>query len=86
VDLTDHADAIRLRRNANRRLARAFLNRAHDALRAGRPELAREALRRGLSLAPSEVSAFLRDPRFGVRMAALIVAPRLAGRLFRRPE
>ena len=37
----------RLRRLANARLGRAFLNRALDALHAGRPELARDALRRG---------------------------------------
>lgn len=86
ADLKDHADAIGLRRTATRRLSRGFLNRAHDALKAGRPELAREALRRGLRLAPSEVSACLRDLRFGARMAALLVAPRLAARLFSRPE
>jgi glycosyltransferase involved in cell wall biosynthesis len=84
VDLREHRDGNRLRRTATRRLARAFLNRAQDALHAGRLELAREALRRGLSLAPSQVSAFLRDPRFGIQMTAAMAAPRLAQRFFRR--
>lgn len=85
VDWKQHPDAPRWHRNATRRLARGFLNRAHDALRAGRPELAREALRRGLSLAPSVSSAFLRDPRLGLQMAAVALAPRLAGRWFGQP-
>ena len=84
VDLRDEPDADRRRRAATQRLARAFLNRAHDALRAGRSDLARQALRRGLGLAPSQVSAFLGDPRLGVQMASLALAPRLAGRLFFR--
>jgi hypothetical protein len=84
-DLKEHPDAVRLRRVATRRLARAFLNRASDALHAGRPELAREALRRGLSLAPSQFSTLLRDPRFGVQMAALTLVPRLAHKFSRAP-
>jgi GT2 family glycosyltransferase len=82
VDLKEHSDAERLRRTATRRLARAFLNRAHDALRAGRSDLARQALRRGLGLAPSQVSALLGDPRLALQMATLTLAPRVAERLF----
>jgi len=82
VDLKGQPGADSLRRTATRRLARAFLNRAHDALHAGRSDLAREALRRGLALAPSQVSALLRDPRLGIQMASLALAPRLAGWLF----
>lgn len=81
-DLKARPGADRLRRDANRRLARAFLNRAYEALRSGRTELARRALRRGVGLAPSLISAMVRDPRVGIRMATLAAAPRLAGRLF----
>jgi glycosyltransferase involved in cell wall biosynthesis len=84
VDLEEHPDAGRLRRGAARRLARAFLNRAHDALHAGRPDLARQALRRGLNLAPSQVATFVRDPRFGLQMATLTLAPGLARTIYRR--
>jgi hypothetical protein len=37
-----------------------------------------------MGLAPSLVSAMVRDPRVGIRMATLAAAPRLAGRLFGR--
>jgi glycosyltransferase involved in cell wall biosynthesis len=86
IDLNDRPDVDRLRRAANRRLARAFLNRAHDALRAGRPELARDALLRGFTRAPSLLGTILRHPRLCVQMATLAAAPRLAGRLFARGE
>jgi hypothetical protein len=82
VDLKHRPDAQQLRGAANDRLARAFLNRAHDALRAGRTELARDALRRGLRLRPQLVGTILRDPRLCIQMAALAIAPRLANRLF----
>ena len=71
-------------KGANARLGRAFLNRALDALHAGRPELARDALHRGLKQSPAVIRAILRDPRLAVQMAALAAAPRLAARLFAR--
>lgn len=76
IDLAQHPDARRLRRQSARRLARAFLNRAHDALGAGRRDLARRALRRGLGLAPSIALDGLRDPRLGLRMAGLALPAR----------
>jgi GT2 family glycosyltransferase len=82
IDLKEQADADCLRVTAKRRLARAFLTRAHDALLAGRTDLARVALRRGLKLAPSQAATFLADPRLGVQMATLVLAPALAGRIF----
>jgi glycosyltransferase involved in cell wall biosynthesis len=82
VDLRDRPDAEVLRRTANGRLARAFLNRAHEALHAGRTELARDALRRGVRRSPDLIATILRDPRLCIQMAALAAAPRLAGRLF----
>jgi hypothetical protein len=84
VDLKDRPDVDRLRRAAGARLARAFLNRAHDALRAGRIELARNALRRGVRLAPGLIATILNSPRLALAMATLAAAPRLAGRLFGR--
>jgi glycosyltransferase involved in cell wall biosynthesis len=84
ADLNGHPDRARLWRIANARLARAFLNRAHDALRSGRTELAREALRRGLRRSPGMIQSILRDPRLCIQMAALAAAPRLAARLFGR--
>jgi len=84
VDLKNRPDVDRLRRMANDRLGRAYLNRAHDALRAGRPELARDALRQGLRHAPGLIKTIVGDPRLAVQMATLTVAPRLAARLFAR--
>jgi glycosyltransferase involved in cell wall biosynthesis len=82
LDLKDHADLERLRRAAHGRLGRAFLNRAHDALGAGQPELAREALRRVFQHSPSLLMTILSDPGLCVEMAVLAAAPRLAARLF----
>jgi hypothetical protein len=82
IDLKERPDVDRLRRAANRRLGRAFLNRAHDALRAGRTELARQALARGLRRAPALVGTILSEPRLCVQMTTLALAPRLARRWF----
>ena len=84
LDLKDRADVAGLRHAANVRLGRAFLNRAHDALRAGLPELARGAMHRGFQYSPSLVKTILGDPRLCIQMAALSAAPRLAARLFAR--
>jgi hypothetical protein len=84
LDWKDRPDGAALRRSANALLGRAFLNRASDALHAGRPELARNALRRGLSRSPLLIGAILRDPRLCIKLAALATAPRLAAKLFRR--
>ncbi len=86
VDLEGRTDIRTLRRTANGRLARAFLNRAQDALRAGRTGLARDALRRAHRLSPSLIGMVARDPRLAVQMATLAVSPGLAGRLFTRRD
>jgi hypothetical protein len=83
-DWKDRPDFARIRHTANAHLGRAFLNRALDALHAGRPELARDALRRGLSRSPAVIKSILVDPRLAVQMAAVAAAPRLAARLFSR--
>ena len=84
VDWKDQPDVARCKRDAYRRLGRAYLNRAHDALRGGQPEMAREALRRGFECSPAVITAILRDPRLWFQMAALASAPKLAGRFFGR--
>jgi glycosyltransferase involved in cell wall biosynthesis len=83
VDLKDRDDVDQLHRLANDRLGRAYLNRAHDALRAGRPELARDALRQGFRLAPGLIKTIVADPKLALQMATLAAAPRLAARLFK---
>jgi glycosyltransferase involved in cell wall biosynthesis len=85
VDFEYHPDAARLLRNANARLARAFLNRADDALRAGLPDLAADCLRRATERSPGVIKTIVGDPRLCVRMGALAVAPRVAARFFTRP-
>lgn len=81
---SSHWPARRLRRDADRRLARAFLNRAHDALRGGDPALAIGCLKRAVGLSPRILGTVVRDPRLCVQMTALTVAPAIAGRLFSR--
>jgi len=82
VDLSDRPDAARLRRAADVRVARAFLNRAYDALHAGDSELARSCLRRAVRRSPAVITTVLANPRLGLQMAALAVAPKFAGRWF----
>jgi glycosyltransferase involved in cell wall biosynthesis len=82
TDWKDRSDVATLRRDANADLGRAWLNRALDALHAGRPELARKALYLGLERSPVVIKAMLSDPRLGIQMAAVAAAPRLATRLF----
>jgi glycosyltransferase involved in cell wall biosynthesis len=77
-------DARQLRRDADRRLARAFLNRAHEALHGGDPTLARRSLSRAVELSPRILGTIARDPRLCVSMTALAIAPGLADRLFAR--
>jgi hypothetical protein len=69
-------------RLVNLRLGRAYLNRAYDALHAGRTDLARRALGRSIRLAPSMMATLLADPRLALQMAALTIAPRLASRWY----
>lgn len=70
------------RRACRRSLARAYLNRAYDALQAGRIPLARQALGRSLRLAPSLVATILRDPRLAAQLTALTLTPGFAERWF----
>jgi glycosyltransferase involved in cell wall biosynthesis len=82
-DARDWPDRGSLRRAANRRLGRAFLNRAHDLLKSGDPALARACLMRGLGLSPCTFITITRDLRLAVQMTALAAAPGAAERLFK---
>jgi glycosyltransferase involved in cell wall biosynthesis len=64
-------------------LSRAFLNRAHEALRSGQVELAQKSLSRAWSLSSGKVlRTIATDPRLGVQMTTLGTAPGLAQRWF----
>ncbi len=64
------------RREADNRLARAFLNRAYVAFKQGDAILARRALVRSLRLAPGKMLATLAvDPRLVAQMGAACLAP-----------
>ena len=75
-------ESPRLRRKGVRRLGRAFLNRAHVALRAGDGRLARACLARALRMDPRLVARIGFDPRLAVQMTAAAIAPGWAGRTF----
>src|SRR5262249_48411791 len=63
------------RRAADRRLARAFLNRAYDAARAGDAVLTRKSLRRAIALRPALVAGHLADPRLAWRIGRSLLRP-----------
>ena len=67
-----------------RRLARAYLNRAHVALRVGDGHLSRRCLQRAIHIWPGVVGTIAADPRLLAQMAAAWALPGLSGRWFRR--
>ncbi|MGE3822227.1 MAG: glycosyltransferase family 2 protein [Isosphaeraceae bacterium] len=69
---------------ASPRLARAYLNRAHQGLKAGDGALARRCLARAITLSPRILGTVLADPRLATQMAAVWAVPGLAARWFRR--
>ena len=73
------------RRPIDRRLARAFLNRAHVALKGGDVVLARTCLDRAFGLSREVLMTIALDPRLAAQMTALRLAPEWAGRWFARP-
>ena len=75
VDGPRWPDAGRRRRDADRRLARAFLNRAYDGARSGNAPLARTCLRRAIALRPCILGTIARDPRLAARLAIAVVSP-----------
>lgn len=80
------SESGRLRRQAHRRLARALLNRAHDAIQAGDPDLMQSCFRRAVALRPGIFMRLALDPKLAVQLTTMAVVPGLAGRwLSRRP-
>ncbi len=73
-----------LKTSAFRRLSRAYLNRAHVALKGGDGRLGRDCLRRSIRLWPGIVGVLGTDVRLAAQMAAIWAAPDSAGRWFRR--
>ena len=57
------------RREADRRLARAYLHRAYEAACAGHGPLCRKSLRRALTMRPGLIGRVAIDPRLAVRLA-----------------
>jgi glycosyltransferase involved in cell wall biosynthesis len=83
LQMSDDFDSVLaapIRAAARRRLARAYLNRAHVAVRGGDGGLARRCFIRSLTLQPSLLGAVASDPRLAVQMAGALLAPGLAGR------
>ncbi len=77
--------SARDRRIAIQRLSRAFLNRSHEALHTGQPELARTCLARtGPSSSAKVIRTLATDPRLCVQMTTLATKPSLAQRWFAR--
>lgn len=74
------------RRRIDPRLARAYLNRAYDALRGGDPRLARRCLAEAVSRRPGILRTIALDPRLAAMMATVAVAPEVARRLFSRTD
>ncbi len=74
-EAADWPDRRVLRKKADRRLARAYLNRAHDAARGHDPALVRLCLGRALGLSPGIAGRIASDPRLAARLAWGLVAP-----------
>ncbi len=68
-----------LRKRADKRLARAYLNRAYVASKAGNPPLARRCLARAIRLWPGILGTIALDPRLAARLALATVAPGRSG-------
>lgn len=69
---------------AQRRLARAYLNRAHDSLGRGDSTAARACLHRAVALDRGILKTIALDPRLALSMAALVAAPELTRRWYLR--
>lgn len=63
-----------IRKRADRRMARAWLNRAYDLGRAGQTQLARTCLRRAIGLDPGVLAVIAADPRLAARMLGVLVS------------
>jgi hypothetical protein len=83
LDPPEEAQSRALRRLGQRKLARAYLSRAHESLKSGSTEFARHCLHRAWFLSPSVVARSCgADPRLLVQMITLTGAPGMASRWF----
>ena len=71
---------------AHRKLSRAYLNRAHVAIRGGDGRLSRDCLRRSFRFWPGVLGVIASDPRLAAQMAAVWAAPSLSGHWFGRSD
>ncbi|SIO62087.1 Glycosyl transferase family 2 [Singulisphaera sp. GP187] len=78
------ANRVPLKQAADRRLARAYLNRAHDSLGQGDPTAARVCLSRAVALDRGILRTIAFDPRLALSLAALVTAPELTRRWYLR--
>ncbi len=74
LDALDEGRSVR--HLADRRLSRAYLNRAYVAMKAEDPKLARVALRNSVRLWPGILGRIATDPRLAIRLAGLAFRPR----------
>ncbi len=83
LDPPGEAQSRALCRLGQRKLARAYLSRAHEALKSGNTNFARHCLHRAWSLSPSVVARTCGgDARLLIQMTTLAGAPETASRWF----
>ncbi|MFO0910308.1 MAG: glycosyltransferase [Isosphaeraceae bacterium] len=63
-------------RSAQRRLARAYLNRAYDGSRGRDGSLTRQCLRKAIQLDPALLATLVHDPRLALRLGLAALTPR----------
>lgn len=74
------SDPRHSRSKANRKISRAYLNRAFEAQRSGDKELSKICLRKALRRSPRILGTILRDPRLASRFASLLFDTSRTGR------
>jgi glycosyltransferase involved in cell wall biosynthesis len=83
IRLSETPERAYPRKQAEHNLCRAYLNRAHEALRAGQIELARTCLSSAWSISSRTVlGTVAADPRLCLQVATLAASARLARRWF----
>jgi hypothetical protein len=82
LDGSRNPEVRRLRPSADRRLARAYLNRAYLALKNRQTDLARSCLDRSFQLDSKILATIAFDPRLAAQMVTLKANPELAVRWF----
>ena len=71
-----------IKKQADRTLARAYLNRAHAMLKSGDARSARGCLKTAIRLCPGVVRSLATDPRLAARMLMVWASPASADSLF----